>query len=234
MKSINPKLVNAIDALKEDRVDDALRIWRDHQEGEGVCDTYLCDNANYFWTCCANHFQGWLLTLSLSGNGEDYFILSKKIGKWIEVQTAQQGGDESPVGKRLVLPEPLYIGHPSIDRDHKNLIKIINDISVSIENNNFDTCAKLLDDFLEFMEKHFHREEDILKAVGFPELADHGKAHTALMEKSKSLAEMIPRFSESESTKDHFYTELVSLLFEDAIKADFLFKTYLINRGIHS
>lgn len=43
---------------------------------------------------------------------------------------------------------------------------------------------------------------------------------------------MVSKLGESESARELFFSELVSLLFDDALKADLAFKSFLMQRGV--
>lgn len=233
METNEPNLNDAIDALKQGRVEDALRLWRDAQESEGICDLTLCGHSPYYGTCCANHFQGKLLTLSLTKQGQGYFQLSKKLGNWIKGQNTQEQEGREKGAERFTLGDGMIIGHPTIDHDHRDLVKIINDIAISLENEDYEKCSRLLNDFFERAERHFHKEEKILKEVGFPEFAEHQDSHNQLLEKSKNITKMVSELAESELARERFFTELASFLLDDVIKEDLVFKSFLMKRGVH-
>lgn len=79
------------------------------------------------------------------------------------------------------LPQDLATGHPGIDRDHEELIAIIEDLREAAAAG--DAKARLshaLDRFRDHVCRHFPEEERAMEAQGYPGLPQHREAHRAL------------------------------------------------------
>lgn len=218
----------AIDALKQGRTEEAVGLFRNFIKTSGFCNLGLCANRDAEWECCANHFQGRLLTLSLAIAEPDYYELSKKLGKWIRDRHALEAKNkkEAPPG-RVKLPYGLFIGHPSIDFDHLKLVSALNDIAESLERGNFEDFPTLLNAFLELQAMHFKREEDILEEVSFPELSGNREIHNRLRDQAAGLVERASKAGKSKAAREVILSELIAILFDDIRLSDMTFKSFL-------
>lgn len=217
----------AIDALKKGRIEDAIRLFRDFNKTTGFCDLGLCANRDAEWECCANHFQGRLLTLSLTTEEPDYYELSKKLRAWIKGRHALEGKKKKIRPARVKLPGGLFIGHPSIDFDHMKLVSVLNDIAASLDDGNFANFSTLLNNFLELEAMHFKREEEIMAAVSFPGLSGHCEVHNQLRNKAAGLIKRASKIGKNRAAQEQLLSELISILFDDAMQSDLMFKAFL-------
>ncbi len=119
-------------------------------------------------------------------------------------------------------------GNDLIDKDHKMLIKMGNDlINVLFMESGFDIGSKYLDELLEHIVTHFKNEEKILASVGFVDLDKHKMIHDGLVKRALQL-------------KDYYLNkslrlwDLFSFIVDDVIinhleKEDVKFFSYLSN-----
>ena len=217
----------AIDALKKGRTEDAVGLFREFIKTTGFCNLGLCANRDAEWECCANHFQGRLLTLSLAIEEPDYYELSKKLGKWIRERHALEAKKKKTPPVRVKLPHGLFVGHPSIDFDHMKLVSVLNDIADSLESKNFENFPVLLNNFLEIQAMHFKREEEILEEVSFPELSGNREIHDRLRDKAAGLIKRASRAGKSKAAREQILSELTAILFDDIRMSDLTFKSFL-------
>ena len=217
----------AIDALKKGRTEDAVGLFRDFIKTTGFCNLGLCANRDAEWECCANHFQGRLLTLSLAIGEPSYYELSKKLGKWIRDRHALEAKKKEAPPGRVKLPHGLFIGHPSIDFDHLKLVSVLNDIADSLKGGDFANFSTLLNSFLELQAMHLKREEDILEEVSFPELSGNREIHNRLRDKAVGLVERASKAGKSKAAREQILSELISILFDDIRESDLTFKSFL-------
>lgn len=220
----------AINALKKGRTEDAVRLFRIFIKTTGFCNLGLCANRDAEWECCANHFQGRLLTLSLATEEPDYYQMAKKLGTWIWERHALEIKKKKAPPARVKLPHGLFIGHPSIDFDHKRLVSVLNDIAASLEGGDLVNFSTLLNGFIELEAMHFRREEEIMKAVSFPGLSGHCEIHNQLLNKAAALIKKAPKVGKSKAAQEQFLSELISILFDDAMGSDLMFKTFLYKK----
>ena len=216
----------AIDALRQGRTDEAVGLFQNFLKGTGFCNLGLCATRAAEWECCANHFQGRLLTRSLATGEPDVFDLARKLRKWIRDRRALEAKKAEP-SPRIKLPHGLFIGHPSIDFDHLKLIAALNDIAVLLERGRIDNYPVLLNGFLELQAMHFRREEDILKEVAFPELSRHRAAHNQLRGRAEDLVRRASTGTKSEIARARLLSEMTAILFDDIRDPDLAFKAFL-------
>ncbi len=221
----------AINALRDGRYEMAVEIWKDHQEEVGNCELNLCDSTNHFLSCCASHFQGRLLTLSMIERNKDFHELAKSLGSWIKENKPALKDADKIEAQVFSLPDSLIIGHPTIDHDHRVLVGTLNDISRSLNNDDFKETARLIEEFASQIEQHFEIEIEILKQVDFPGIDGHAAIHEDLSKKLRDMGKQAFSTADNEVFKETTFPELVSLLLDDAIKADMEFKTFLIDSG---
>lgn len=73
------------------------------------------------------------------------------------------------------------VGITSIDNDHKVLIDLIDQLhEASLTGHVRETCAAVLDSLVDYTERHFRREEDLLRQCSYPELPEHHRQHETL------------------------------------------------------
>lgn len=74
--------------------------------------------------------------------------------------------------------EGMSVGVPELDADHKELIKIINQLAESSEDAARATAIRqCLFALLRYAEYHFAREEKVLAACHYPEVREHKLEH---------------------------------------------------------
>ena len=84
---------------------------------------------------------------------------------------------------KIVWSDDMSVGCKALDDDHKVLIQALNDFNFALENDEgvfvTDGIFTVLADYTNY---HFAREEKVLAACGYPDLAEHKKTHAALKE----------------------------------------------------
>jgi hemerythrin len=74
--------------------------------------------------------------------------------------------------------EEMSVGVPELDADHKELIKVINQLAESSEDAARGTAIRqCLFALLRYAEYHFAREEKVLAACHYPEVREHKLEH---------------------------------------------------------
>ena len=77
--------------------------------------------------------------------------------------------------------QDMSVGIPSIDDDHKVLVRIINRLDDMIKAARGEQAlSSVLDALLDYTTYHFGREEALMQACGYPDLDAHGHTHTVL------------------------------------------------------
>ncbi len=75
-------------------------------------------------------------------------------------------------------------GIERMDDQHKKWINIINRFYDDLNNVGFkDNTKKLLDDAIEYTHHHFSQEEELMKKMNYPKLAEHHAEHERIKKK---------------------------------------------------
>lgn len=84
--------------------------------------------------------------------------------------------------------ESYSTGITSLDRQHENLIELINKLyKVIIKEESSDSVEDVLSKLTEYAEKHLREEEAILETNGYPESANHIALHQSYLDEVKTL-----------------------------------------------
>jgi len=74
------------------------------------------------------------------------------------------------------------VGIPEFDEAHKGLFAIGNKvIRAVLANRERDVIRSVIEELVEYAESHFRREEDVLKASGYPDFEAHRAEHKRLL-----------------------------------------------------
>lgn len=86
--------------------------------------------------------------------------------------------------------DDYLVGEQTIDRDHQRLFDLINEFHDAYHRSwEKREIAKVLAGVVAYAEEHFQREERIMAAAGYPDLAVHRKIHEELYEMLYQLQE---------------------------------------------
>lgn len=100
----------------------------------------------------------------------------QEIGSPLALPSAKE-----PTEPKLLIEwnDNLYsVGIQEIDRQHKMLVELINQLHNSaIHNVSIETVAEVLNHLADYTVFHFDYEEQLLESHGWPEIADHKKIH---------------------------------------------------------
>lgn len=89
---------------------------------------------------------------------------------------------------KLVWRTNYETGHESIDRQHRRLFSLGNElINATLTNKARGDIELLLDDLVEEIGRHFHTEEEMLEHANSPDSATHRVAHESLLTQVKAL-----------------------------------------------
>lgn len=73
------------------------------------------------------------------------------------------------------------VGVTAIDDDHKMLIDLIDQLHEAfVAGDVAETCAAVLDAMVEYTERHFRAEEELMARCSYPGLGEHHEQHEAL------------------------------------------------------
>lgn len=86
----------------------------------------------------------------------------------------------------------MSVGVPELDEDHRVLIRIINQLAESKDNEDHVAILRqCLYSLLRYAEFHFAREEKVMAACGFPGFTHHKEEHRAFTAHMQGLAETL-------------------------------------------
>jgi len=78
--------------------------------------------------------------------------------------------------------EKYATGHAGMDRGHKSLMEIVNQLADGIENDEQKyICRNLLEQFVEHAGKHFLAEEAMMDQHQYPKAVEHKALHAAML-----------------------------------------------------
>ena len=82
----------------------------------------------------------------------------------------------------------LSVGSEEIDREHEDLIALLNNLAANVEAGMGAEAVKgCLDKLLDHTEQHFRHEEAIMARAEYPDLDHHHRLHEALMEEIREF-----------------------------------------------
>jgi hemerythrin len=82
----------------------------------------------------------------------------------------------------LTWSNDLAVGNNFIDGDHQKLIDMVNRLhELMSEGKGKEVLGKVLHNLITYTQEHFRREEDLMRKIRFPGLADHKAEHEKLL-----------------------------------------------------
>ena len=92
-------------------------------------------------------------------------------------------------GEAIHWTEAMSVGVPELDDDHKELMRIINQLAENAGDRageeNLRQCIRAL---MRYAEVHFGREERVMAVCAFPALAHHQEEHRAFVNEMQALS----------------------------------------------
>ena len=83
----------------------------------------------------------------------------------------------------------LETGHPLIDSQHKELIKMVNELFEECQQGRAaDQINKTVDFLLAYTKRHFSEEEGLQQQSGYPDYANHSQLHQTFIKNLLELA----------------------------------------------
>lgn len=83
----------------------------------------------------------------------------------------------------LMWSDSFKVGVEAFDKDHRHLIKLINDLHGGLVSGfGISEMTFILDDLVRYTVVHFKREEDLMEKHSYPTLEEHRREHKALTE----------------------------------------------------
>lgn len=98
------------------------------------------------------------------------------------------------------------LGIPSIDKQHKNLVNMLNKLFHAMQKEDNSAIGNILNELAEYTVYHFQTEEKYFDQYNYPETEEHKKIHAHLVEK---VLEFKQKFESGEELLSH---ELMNFL----------------------
>ena len=127
---------------------------------------------------------------------------------------------------RLIWSDDLNIGAPKIDKEHKRLYKIIEELqSAVLDDLGKDTVAKRFEMFTTYAGSHFHREEVMMREYGYADQEEHQLQHEEL---SRQIMDI--NRNDRFTFTDESWNQIDRWFSRHFLSADKAFADYLKNR----
>ncbi|WP_170834555.1 bacteriohemerythrin [Magnetospirillum fulvum] len=121
----------------------------------------------------------------------------------------------------------LETGVAEVDGDHRNLVRLINDLDTMLSQG-VDPArfGEVIDTLIDYAENHFRREEEMLERLGYPGVADHAESHVGFALRLGTMVAgciIAPGPDSIASLRDHLHSWLIDhILLEDMRYAPFV------------
>jgi len=130
--------------------------------------------------------------------------------------------------------EYYELGAPQLDDDHKELLRIMEELRGAIAEAGRTRCAPLLEVLMDKAAEHFGKEEELLGALRWPGLPAHVAYHSELLLQAEFLKSLCDRAAEQAEIEEHF-DSIAEFLSDDVLRGDLEFKSFLReNRPVKS
>lgn len=129
------------------------------------------------------------------------------------------------------LSETFVLECEELDRDHKRLVEMVNDISEQIDSGNTATCKSQVQELVNYARGHFGREEQFLSKIGYPDVNRHRRHHRQLDHKMEHILEFAEKVAVNEMAGESLKKELVYFVMDDVITTDMDFKSFIADKA---
>ncbi len=129
------------------------------------------------------------------------------------------------------LTPSFLLEYEALDRDHRHLADIVNQIVKAIDDDEAEKCEDLVIDLVESAKSHFANEEALLVKIGYPNVGKHQDHHRSLNTKMDHMIEFAKMAGENQMARDSLRKELVFFLMDDVITTDMDFKNFVAEKA---
>jgi len=134
--------------------------------------------------------------------------------------------------EKIIWNENLSVGVAEIDRQHKQLVGILNQLldmqGVTVAS---ETISDTLTRMTDYADYHFNSEEGLMQKYAYPEFETHRKEHVAFMRKTAELAMGTMAYRQTIPTEVLDY--LKNWLVEHIMVSDMKYKQFFEQKGVH-
>ena len=123
------------------------------------------------------------------------------------------------------------VGIDSIDKQHKTLINLINQLNTAVDYSTGDEFEReALDKLVEYTKVHFSYEEGLMEQNGYPDFAAHKAQHVEMI---KKVEEVLAQYEREHDTAMRNAAEyLKTWLIKHINGTDKQYSSYLIGKGV--
>ena len=169
--------------------------------------------------------------LSYTSAEETRRYLIRTAKAWIDTKIAESKAPESDYGRVVVWNESFSVGIRKIDKQHQELINIMN---LLVENEDAsghsETIASVLDRMTRYAHFHFETEEALMLEYEYPEYESHQDDHTQF--KMKTAQFCLDALHRKETLPDEVISYLRHWLTHHILRTDMKYKPYFLQRGV--
>ena len=134
--------------------------------------------------------------------------------------------------EKLSWDQSLSVGVAEIDREHKQIIEILNLLISDPEaNTQSESISETLNMLMQYAQAHFKTEVDLMKKHGYPGLAVHREAHTAFME--KLVAFCLGAMEQQETIPTELVQYITGWLDEHILQEDMKYVSFFKKHGVN-
>ena len=145
-------------------------------------------------------------------------------------------GGAGEVMIKFAWTENMSVGVPTLDADHRCIVRIINTLQDVDEENADCVVDRALDSLVAYCRYHFAREERVMRGCGFPALDFHRGEHEGFTRFVCDLRQRYARQTDS-AIIDELREYLARWLCHHILIQDMAFKPYVLaasNAGVFS
>jgi hemerythrin len=131
-------------------------------------------------------------------------------------------------------PKELEVGIYQIDKEHKQIIDLINDSYrvlcknyIDMLNRRYKDVVPIFESFTEVFSKHFHTEEKIMKENSYSDFIGHKAEHERLLFTIENYKGMISRRTNNQPLINNFIEFINTWTYLHITEDDQLFKDYM-------
>ncbi len=125
--------------------------------------------------------------------------------------------------------EGLSVGVPLLDADHKTLVGLLKRVDATATDEDPALVGEVLDILLDYTTFHFCREEKVMEACGYPDLAAHRDEHHALARDVQALRRRHDS-APSAVTRAELLAFLMTRLNHHILLTDMAYRPYVAGR----
>lgn len=127
--------------------------------------------------------------------------------------------------------DDFLIGIPEIDRQHKRLIKLLNDL-LDADNLHVRSAevSNTLYSMIEYADVHFSTEESYMQEYEYPKLIEHKKEHTSFRKSGVQYCQ--DTIERQKDTPHEIITFLAEWTVNHILSSDQSFKNFLVEKKV--